>query len=403
MVDRFFANETVQCPYDYYDELRDAAPVYKLEDEDVFLVTKYDDCVSVLMDTRHFSNKAGPGLRQTELMAPPTGQTSKYRVVRTLLTNDAPSHLRFRRLVFKAFSPTRVEELEPKIREITQTLIDAFPADGRIDFVRDFAQPLPLMVIADFLGVPRKDLDQFRIWSEDAAEVLGGQLTVERSQECYDSLGELLEYFAEQLELRRQSPADDFLTDLAEAKLEGETPLSTEEILSIAYVTLVAGNETTANMLSAMMRLLLENPEQLARVREDRALIPYAVEEALRLEAPVQGSVRRVREDTTFEGCPMPAGSRVLIVTGAANRDPDVFPQPDQFDLGRPDPRAHVTFGKGSHFCLGAALSRAEGAIALEMLLDRFPQFELGSDFEERYADNAVLRSLLALPMQVMR
>lgn len=402
MVDRFFAPETVQCPYGYYDELRERAPVYQLEDEDVFLVTGYDDCVAVLGDPERFSNKAGPGLRQKELMSPPPAQqTATYRVVRTLLTNDAPSHTRFRALVAKAFSARRVLALEPMIRAVTNELIDGFAADGRIDFVRDFSQPLPLIVIADFLGVPRSDFDRFQVWSDDAAEVLGGQLTPERSQQCYDSLGELLEYFAEQLELRRREPREDFLTSLAEAQLAGERPLETEEILSIAYVTLVAGNETTANMLSSLMRLLLENPDQLARIRADRKLIPNAVEEALRLEAPVQGSVRRVREDTEFGDVPMGEGSRLLIVTGAANRDPKMFPDPDRFDLDRPDPRAHITFGKGAHFCLGAALSRLEGAVALELLLDRFSGFELGADFEPVYNDNAVLRGLRSLPMRV--
>lgn len=409
-MDRFFEPATISCPYPFYAELHEQDPVHRLSGEDgdhpVFLVTRYEDCLDVLGRPEVFSNKAGPGLRQKELMSPPPSSTQSgteptFRVVRTLLTNDAPSHTRFRKLVAKAFSARRIGALEPAIRVAAHELVDAFVADGEIDFVTAFAQPLPLVVIADFLGVPRSDLKVFRRWSDDAAEVLGGQLTPERSQACHESLGELLRYFADQVELRRREPAEDFLTSLIDARIDGETPLSTEEMLSLAYVTLVAGNETTANMLASMMLLLLRNPEQLARLRADRSLIPAAVEEALRLEAPVQGSVRVTRADTQVNGCPVPAGSRVLIVAGAANRDAGVYPQPDRFDVDRADTRSHLTFGKGIHFCLGAALSRLEGAVALEVLLDRLESVEIREPFEPSYVANAVLRGLRALPLKV--
>ena len=411
-MDRFFEPATISCPYPFYAELHEHDPVHRLEDEDVFLVTRYEDCLDVLGRSEVFSNKAGPGLRQKELMSPPRSSTQtrapstdqpRYRVVRTLLTNDAPSHTRFRKLVAKAFSARRIAALEPAIRTAAHELVDAFDPGGQIDFVTAFAQPLPLVVIADFLGVPRADLKVFRRWSDDAAEVLGGQLTEQRSQECYDSLAELLQYFADQVELRRREPADDFLTSLLDARIDGETPLSTQEMLSLAYVTLVAGNETTANLLASMMSLLLRNPDQLARLRADRSLIPAAVEEALRLEAPVQGSVRVTRQDTEVNGCPVPAGSRVLIVAGAANRDADVYPDPDRFDLDRRDTRSHLTFGKGIHFCLGAALSRLEGVVALEVLLDRLESIEIREPFEPAYVDNAVLRGLRSLPLKVTR
>jgi len=407
-MDRFFEAETIRCPYPFYAELHATDPVHRLEDEDpdhpVYLVTRYEDCLDVLARPELFSNKAGPGLRQKELMSPPPAKaTSKYRVVRTLLTNDAPSHTRFRKLVAKAFSARRIGSFEPAIRTVAHSLIDDFPADGEIDFVTAFAQPLPLVVIADFLGVPRKDLAVFRRWSDDAAEVLGGQLTEQRSRECYESLGELLEYFAAQLDLRRAHPAEDFLTTLLDARIDGETPLEVQEILSLAYVTLVAGNETTANLVGSMTWLLLRHPEVLDRVRADRSLIPAVVEEALRLEAPVQGSVRVAREDTEVAGCPIPAGARVLIVAGAGNRDASTFPDPDRLDLTRGSSPPHLTFGKGAHFCLGAALSRLEGAVALEVLLDRLASIEPVPGFEPQYVDNAVLRGLRALPVKVVR
>ncbi|MEO3862683.1 cytochrome P450 [Acrocarpospora sp. B8E8] len=405
MADRFYQPDTVQCPYPYYEQLRAQQGVHQLEGEDVYLVTRHADCDSVLGRVEDFSNKAGPGLRQKALMgAEAAPDDAKYRVVRTLLTNDPPSHSRFRKLVARAFTARRIKELEPKIRGVVDDLIDAFPADGQIDFVRDFAKPLPLIVIADFLGVPRSDLDVFEKWSDDAAEVLGGTLSAERSRECHESLQELLGYFDDRIADRRLNPSEDFLGLLVNAVDKDEKPLTTQEMLAISYVTLVAGNETTVNMLSGMMMMLLQqNPEQLARVREDPKKIPFAVEEALRLEAPVQGSVRLCKADTEIAGTPVPQGSRVLIVAGAANRDAGVFPEPDRFDVDRPNSRHHLSFGKGIHLCLGAALSRAEGTIALEHLLDRVESLEMPADFTPEYKDNAVLRSMLELPLHVRK
>ncbi|SNR92720.1 Cytochrome P450 [Haloechinothrix alba] len=404
MTDPFYKSETVHCPYPYYAELRQQDPVHRLEGEDVFLVTQHADCERVLAEPEVYSNKAGPGLRQSELMGTAKApEDSPYRVVRTLLTNDPPSHTRYRKLVAKAFSARRVAAMEPKIRALADELIDTFPADGKLDFVRDFARPLPLTVIADFLGVPRSDLGIFRKWSDDAAEVLGGTLTPERSKECHDSLQELLGYFDQRLAERRLQPSEDFLGLLLDARVGGERPLTTEEMLSISYVTLVAGNETTVNLLSSMMLLLLRNPDQLARVRADHSKIPVAVEEALRMEAPVQGSMRRAKQDTELAGRHIPEGSRVLIVSGSANRDPEVFADADRFDVDRTNPRSHLSFGKGIHFCLGAALSRLEGTVALEHLLARLDSIEVDPDFVPSYQDNAVLRSLRSLPVHVRK
>ncbi|MET7395137.1 cytochrome P450 [Dactylosporangium sp. NPDC005572] len=404
MADAFYDDATVQCPYPHYAALRANDPAHRLAGEDVYLVTRHADCEAVLAQPEVFSSKAGPGLRQRELMSTAKAPLDAgYRVVRTLLTNDPPSHTRYRKLVAKAFTARRIAGLEPKIRTVVDDLVDALPAEGRVDLVRDLAQPLPLIVIADFLGVPRSDLDVFQKWSDDAAEVLGGTLTEQRSRECHQSLQELLGYFDERIAERRLQPSDDFLGLLLEARAADERPLQTEEMLAISYVTLVAGNETTVNLLSSLLLLLLRHPDQLARIRTDRSLIPAAVEEALRLEAPVQGSVRLATRDTEVAGTPVPKGSRLLVVAGAANRDPAVFTEPDRFDLDRGNSRSHLSFGKGIHFCLGAALSRLEATVALEHLLDRVERIELDPAFQPRYADNAVLRSLLSLPVDVTK
>jgi cytochrome P450 len=403
VTDHFYDSATVQCPYPNYRNLREGDPVHRLEDEDVYLVTRYADCEAVLAQPDVFSNKVGPGLRQHELMgAARAPESAGYRVVRTLLTNDPPSHTRYRRLVAKAFTVRRVAELQPKITSVADELIDRFE-EGSVDLVRDLAEPLPLVVIADFLGVPRSDLGSFRKWSDDAATVLGGTLSEERSIQCQQSLQELLGYFDQRVGERRLQPSDDFLGLLLEARTEEDQPLKTEEMLAISYVTLVAGNETTVNLLSSLLLLLLRQPGSLERIRADRSLIPKAVEEALRVEAPVQGSVRLARIDTEIGGTPVPKGSRVLIVAGAANHNPAEFPQPDDFDLDRPNSRQHLSFGKGIHFCLGAPLSRLEAAVTLERLVERVDRIELAAGFQPVYADNAVLRSLKALPVHLSR
>jgi hydroxymethylglutaryl-CoA lyase len=320
MTDRFYDPPVVQHPYPYYQALRRDDPVHQLQGEDVYLVTRYADCETVLAETEVFSNKAGPGLRQAELIGANTSPDD-YRVVRTLLTNDPPSHTRFRKLVAPAFTARRIAGLEDKIRGVANDLIDKFPADGEIDYVRDFATPLPLIVIADFLGVPRSDLEIFGKWSDDAAEVLGGTLTPERWQACYDSLQELLGYFDQRVTDRREHPGDDFLGLLVSARDRDEQPLSTGEILAISYVTLVAGNETTVILLSVLMMLLQQNPDQLARLRADRSKIPVAVEEALQLEAPVQGFVRRVTKGNSVLGTEMQSSAGALILASSSNRD----------------------------------------------------------------------------------
>jgi cytochrome P450 len=277
-------------------------------------------------------------------------------------------------------------------------LLDQFDTKDTIDFVHNFAQPLPLLVISEFLGVPAEDLDTFKRWSDDAAAVLGGTLSEARQVEVNTSLVELLQYFAEKAEERRASPAADFLSTLVAAEDGG---LTVEEIVAIAYVVLVAGNETTVNLLSSVMLLLLQDDRLLARVRDDRSLIPKVVEEALRLQAPVQGFPRLATVDTEVHGVPIPAGSQVMVMVGAANRDPKKFVDPDSVSLeGDRSAAGHIAFGKGIHFCLGAALSRLEAEVALNAFLDRFPDPRLAvPDFVPRYEDNAILRSLIELPI----
>jgi cytochrome P450 len=401
MIEDVFNSTVVQCPFPRYNELRAESPAVQIPDErsDIFVVTNYEDCVRVLGDPATFSSKIGPGLRQRPTAAARAVLDSGPQLVRTLLTNDPPEHTRYRRLISRSFTPRRIADLKPVMEEFSVTLIDAMQDLEGVDFVESFAQPLPLLVISRFLGVSDADLSTFRRWSDDAGEVLGGKLDEDRQVAIATSLVELLEYFTEQAELRRSKPGDDFLTALTEMD---DHSLSTEEISAIAYLVLVAGNETTVNLLSGSMLLLIQNPGEFERVRGDRTLVPSLVEEALRLQSPIQGFPRLAAVDTEVAGVPIPAGSQVLLMIGAANRDPAQFEAPDSFDLDTKRSPNHIAFGHGPHFCIGAALSRIEAEIAINQLINRFSKIELQDlDFEPTYADNLMLRSLTSLPVKL--
>jgi cytochrome P450 len=401
VIEDVFDAAVVQCPFQRYDELRAASPAVRVPDErsDIFVVTSYEDCVRVLGDPVTFSSKIGPGLRQRPSPAARAILDRGPKLVRTLLTNDPPEHTRFRRLVTRSFTPRRLADLKPVVEELIGALIDSMQNLEEVDFVQDFAQPLPLLVIARFLGVPDSELPTFRRWSDDAAEVLGGKLDDARQVHIATSLVELLEYFATQAEGRRSQPKVDFLTALVEMD---DRSLTIEEIMAIAYVVLVAGNETTVNLLSGSMLLLLQNPGEFDRVRGDRSLVPLLVEEALRLQSPIQGFPRLATVDTEVGGVPIPAGSQVLLMVGAANRDSAQFDAPDVLDLRARRSPGHIAFGHGPHFCVGAALSRLEAEIAFNQLLDRFSTITLQDPaFEPTYADNLMLRGLTSLPVRL--
>lgn len=399
-----FAPETVECPYPFYAALRRDAPVYQVPGMDFFIVSRYEDIQRVLLDTETFSSKTGPGVRGqppkevVEIMA------QGWLPVDTLLTNDPPSHRRYRGLVNKAFTPRRVAQLEPSIRQIAHELVDAFIADGTVELVQQFAVPLPLTVIADALGVPRADLPTFKRWSDDAVAPLGGMISFERELECARSVVEFQHYFAAKLDERRAAPQDDILTDLINARLEGETPLSTGEMLNILLQLLVAGNETTTNLIASAMLLLLQHPEQMAAVRADPALIPNCIEEALRLESPVQGLFRMAKVDTEIGGVRIPAGSRVVIMYASGNRDEARFADAERFDICRANAKDHLAFGAGIHYCLGAPLARLEAKIAFETLLSRLHNIRLAPGKNDcTHTPSFILRGLKALHLQFDR
>jgi cytochrome P450 len=304
--------------------------------------------------------------------------------------------------VNKAFTPRRVAQLEPSIRTIANDLIDRFIDAGKVELIEHFAVPVPLTVIADALGVSRADLSDFKRWSDDAVAPLGEMISLEQEIECAHSTVEFQRYFAAKLEERRTAPQDDLLTDLINARIEGETPpVDTGEMLNILSQILVAGNETTTSVIAGAMLLLLQHPEQMQALQADCALIPNCIEEALRIESPVQGLFRTAKVDTELSGVKIPAEARLVVMYGSGNRDNEQFPQGDQFDIRRANAKEHLAFGEGVHYCLGAPLARLEAKLAFETLFTRLRNIRLATDKNDlTHTPSFILRGLKALHLE---
>ncbi len=363
--------DIVEEPYELYAMLLEESPVHWDAHLEAYLVTRYDDLLTVLRDPQTFSSAIGAMTRP-----PPEAAIAILATglppANTLITADPPMHGRYRSLVAKAFTPRRVEKIRDHVRVVAHELIDEFEADREVELIGRFAAPLPLIIIAEQLGVPRSRIGDFKKWSDAFLDLIGGLASEERSVECAHQILECQEYFTTRIEEYRSDPRDDILGVLIRAKLDGERPLDDAEMASILQQFMLAGNETSTAAIAATQRFLIEQPDVLAEVREDRSLIPGVVEEGVRLESPVQNIFRVSTRDTEIGGVPIPAFSRIGIMFGAANRDPRVFPEPSRMNPRRPNVREHLAFGHGAHYCIGAGLARLEGCVALEALLDRF-------------------------------
>jgi len=394
------APETVEDPYPFYRAMREHAPVYQVPGAGFFIISRYGDIMSALNNEELFSSRQPPGVNTKMLPEVAEIYAQGYPPVDTLLTNDPPAHTRYRVLVTKAFSARRVATLEPKMRDIASELVDRFGRDGKVELMHQFAVGLPLTVIAGALGVPREDMDKFKRWSDDSVAPLGGMISAARQIECTRSIVEFQHYFAAKLEERRLAPRDDLLTDLLNARLEGTKPLDTGEMLSILQQLLVAGNETTTNLIGSAMMLLFQHPDQMGALRDDPSLLGNFVEEALRMESPVQGLFRVTRAEAELGGTIIPKSSRVVVMYASGNRDEAQFPDPDRFDIRRANAKTHLAFGQGIHFCIDAALARLEARVAFEILLARTKNIRIAPGNDFAHTPSFILRGLKALHLE---
>jgi len=373
--------EVLECPFPFYEALHAEAPVYFVPAMNIAMVSKYDLLQEVVHDPATYSSAmpTGPAdlVRQDEADLDPELREYRRRAQnasRTLLSADPPEHGRYRSIVNKAFAARRVAGMEDYVREIVTGLIDEFIADGKVDLVTQFADRLPMSVIADQIGVPRKDLAAFKARADTAIGGIERKLTPEQELTAARAGIELQKYFLARAEERRKDPQDDMLTVLATAELEtdeGPRPLNDDEILSILNQFQVAGKETTAHEIGMAMLLLVENPDQMAAVQADLSLVPNFIEEALRMEAPVRSLFRTTTRDVTLGGVDLPKGTTLMLVFAAANRDEEQFEDHARFDVSRENAKTHVAFSAGPHYCVGSALARLELRVAFEELLKR--------------------------------
>ncbi|MGH7828962.1 MAG: cytochrome P450 [Candidatus Binatia bacterium] len=381
-------------PYPLYRRLRTEDPVHWDPFLHAWVVTRYADVVTVL---HRFSAARTPTPEQLNALGLSTLNPIAQVMVKQMLFMDPPAHTRLRGLAAKAFTPRRVEVLRSHIQEIMDTLLDAVEPAGRMDVIADIADPLPATVTAEMLGVPVTDGDQLKAWSADFAEMLGNfQHNPDRAPVILRSVEEMTAYFRSAMREQRERPREGLINDLMTAEVEGDR-LSEEEVIANCIVTMVGGQESTANLIGNGVLSLLRNPDELRRLRADLSLIPSAVEELLRYESPSQHTARIAPEEMELGGKPIRKGQAVIAVMGAANRDPERFPYPDRLDITRKDNR-HLAFGWAAHFCFGAPLARIEGQIAFETMLRRLPNFALEPGLLV-WRENLGLRGLTALPI----
>lgn len=404
--------DQIRCPFPLFDDIRRNEPVCFSEALGAWVITRYDDCLSVLHDPVRWSTQmhTGPrplntllGDRMAELAAEPdtaalvaqsAGVISRGPV---LASADPPIHVRQRKLVNGAFRPSRLRALEPLVRQVADRLIDGFVTHGSVAFVEEFAVGLPMTIIAYALGVDDDDLATFKRWSDDMVMPVGNQNpSLDQVRGYLESHRDFSAYFTEKIAERQRTPADDVISEVANADIDGDR-LELREQLSIISQLLTAGNETTTKLITALAQYLAEQPELQERVRRDRSAVPLLVEEVLRLEAPVGGLFRRAMTDITVGSKTIPEGDHVWVLYSSANRDESRFSCPAELDIDRADLKDHIGFGHGQHYCLGAGLARLEATVGLNAVLDRMNNIALSDQNDFAYEDSYLLRGLREL------
>ncbi len=383
-------------PFPFYAQLRAEAPVFPVTimKQHAWLITRYDDVLNVLKDER-FAKDRRNAMTPEQLKKSPWVPSMFKPLERNMLDLDSPDHSRLRSLVHKAFTPRMVEQMRDQVQDLTNQLLDAVEPKGRMDLIADFALPLPLTVIGQILGVPAKDNHKFHRWSKTLiSEGAKRNLLV-----LIPNIMAFMRYLKTLIKERRAYPKDDLITALVQAK-DGSDQLSEDEILAMIFLLLIAGHDTTVNLIGSGTLALLEHPDQLEMLRREPEHIKTAVEELLRFVCPVEMATERyAREDIEIAGITIPRGELVMAVIGSANRDESCFEHPEMLDITRKNNK-HLAFGHGVHFCLGAPLARLEGQIAINTLIQRMPNLHLSITPDQvRWRSTFVLRGLEALPV----
>jgi cytochrome P450 len=378
-------------PYPKYAKLRAKAPLHWSPLLEAWVATRYADVDAILRDHKRFSSD--PRKRQ------------RTRAPRTMVDNpggqsmlfvDPPEHTRLRALVNKAFTPQAIAALTPRIQAIVQELLDQIPEPSHFDLIDTLAYPLPVIVMAELLGIPPQDRAQFKHWSDRRARALEPTITPREIQEANRAAHEIDDYFRGVIKERRRAPRDDLISTLVATEEAGDA-LTQDETLVMLRLLLIAGNETTTNLIGNGILALLRHPDQLQKLREHPELIDTAVEEILRYDTTVQVDFRSALEDVEIGGQRITRGQGIMLLLGAANHDPEVFHAPEQFDITRRE-ASHLAFGRGVHHCLGAPLARTEARLAFTGLLERFSDIRLLTEHPP-FKDNVVLRGLQSLPL----
>ena len=387
-------------PYLQYSRLRTGDPVHRSMALQSWILTRYEDCLHILKDVENFSSDGRYASGDIGRAVREQRKTSPLGDVDSLLTVDPPTHTRLRNIISREFTPRRVELLSPRIEEISHELFNEINELDEFDMIGSLALPLPVIVIAELLGIPASDRQLFKEWSNKLAATTDVFNSEQAIQEAQEATLELISYFSDFIDARRRSPEDDLISAFVDAQSEG-IQLSNDEILAFSILLLVAGNETTTNLIGNGIIALINNPKSFSAVKENFELLPSMIEEILRFDSPVQGVVRIAKNDLSLQGKDISAGEVVMAMVGAANHDPEQFAKPEFFDINRLQNK-HLAFGLGPHFCLGAPLARLEATVLFKELFDRFSVIE-GARSDVERGGTLLLRGFTKLPVQVQK
>jgi len=388
------SSEALADPFPIYHQLREHDPVHWSERATAWVVTRYDDIVRCLKDPRMSAARAGAMFARMPVEVQEATRPLQHAFAHWMLMMDAPDHTRLRALVAKAFAPTLVARLRPRVEALVDQALARFEHTGTTELIGDLAHPVPALVIAELLGLEDADPRQIHAWADDLALMERGPAAFHLAQA---SMLGMMEYIRTIADARRARPREDLISSLLAAEEQGQV-LDEDELLYTCVMLLFAGHETTKNLIGNGILELLRHPDQLALVRDDRTLVEPAIEELLRFHGSIQRVRRTVTEPFELGGKQLRAGDSVWLVVGAANRDPSVFPDPDRMDVHR-RPTRHLTFGFGPHFCVGATLARLEGAIAIDAIVQRLHDLR-GPTAPLVWREDLSFRGVRALPLE---